>query len=104
MADEEHNGSFAYNRSVSTYLAGAFGSERRHEIEKVWPAAHLIRDALFLETDVRYSMLRSCSNLEVFSSFPDPRNHTMHGTIPIPILPKSLRTKSARFVYKPKIA
>ena len=48
------DGTFAYNRSVSTYLDEAIGSERQHEIEKVWPAAHLIRDAILGEIDEPY--------------------------------------------------
>lgn len=48
------DGTFAYNRSVSTYLDGAMGSERQHAIEKVWPAAHLIRDAILGEIDEPY--------------------------------------------------
>ncbi|CAJ1945081.1 unnamed protein product [Cylindrotheca closterium] len=48
------DGTFTYNRSVSTYLDEAIGSERQHEIEKVWPAAHLIRDAILGEIDEPY--------------------------------------------------
>lgn len=45
---------FAYTGSVSTYLAGAEGSERKNELATVWPAAHLIRDAILGESDEPY--------------------------------------------------
>lgn len=54
LVDEEEDGHFAYTRSVSTYMAGALGSERKHEIQTVWPAAHLIRDAILGEIDEPY--------------------------------------------------
>lgn len=41
-------------RSVSSFLQGAIGSERQHELQKVWAAAHLVRDSFIGETDEPY--------------------------------------------------
>eukprot|EP00980_Cylindrotheca_fusiformis_P019092 scaffold6440_cov124-Cylindrotheca_fusiformis.AAC.6 len=48
------HGRTSFARSVSSFLQGAIGSERQHELQKVWSAAHLVRDAFIGETDEPY--------------------------------------------------
>jgi hypothetical protein len=40
--------------TVSSFLQEAIGSERQHELQKVWSAAHLVRDAFIGETAEPY--------------------------------------------------